>query len=190
MEHTQEDQNAQTVTIEIDGKNTTYRMSDIKNIEKVAAMAPPPPAPAATSAQSGSASTIPAGTVMHTTMTTELTTKKHKTGHQFKAKLESSLFVNGGKSSMVIGITAITVNNKRIPIESNKINAVAETGQGANTAKKTAGAAAIGGLVDGSSGAKTGAKVGLGAAILSPGQAIRLAPGTMLDFTIIANVKL
>ena len=44
------------------------------------------------------------------------------------------------------------------------------------SAGRTARAAAIGGLIDGSSGARTGAKVGLGASIITGGANINAAP--------------
>ncbi len=63
-------------------------------------------------------------------------------------------------------------------------------GQGVNSAKtsvgRTARAAAIGGLVDGSDGAKTGAKVGGGAAILTKGNDIQVPKGELIEFILSA----
>lgn len=44
-----------------------------------------------------------------------------------------------------------------------------------------AGAPVIGGLVDGSDGARTGAKVGAGAAILTKGEQINIPAGTIME---------
>ena len=63
-------------------------------------------------------------------------------------------------------------------------------GQGANSAKKTVGTtartAAIGGLIDGSDGAKTGAKVGVGVSILTRGNDIQVPKGEILGFILSA----
>ena len=54
-------------------------------------------------------------------------------------------------------------------------------GEGRNTVGRTARAAAIGGLIDGSDGARTGAKVGLGASILTRGESLQVPAGTLLE---------
>jgi hypothetical protein len=61
------------------------------------------------------------------------------------------------------------------------IQAVADSGQGKNTAGKVVRGAAIGGLADGKSGAKTGAKIGAGAAVLTRGGRINIPANTLLE---------
>jgi hypothetical protein len=56
----------------------------------------------------------------------------------------------------------------------------------ASSARKVVRGAAIGGLAEGSSGAKTGARVGLGTAILSGGNQVAYPPGTLIDFQLTA----
>ena len=206
-------QNDQTVSIKVGEKTTVYAMKDISKVEKAAAVSAPPPAPVAAPPSSGG-TVIAAGTVLHVSMTQTLSTQTHKNGNKFKARLENDL-VSGGKtiapkgsdvygvvvdskqagrlvgsSSMIIELTAISVNGKQVAISTNKINAVTEKKQGRDTLGKTARAAAIGGLIDGSDGAKTGAKVGVGLAVLTKGGAAGINAGTLLDFTITTNVKI
>ncbi len=95
-----------------------------------------------------------------------------------------------GRSSMIIELTALSIDNQRVLIHTNKINAMTEGSQAGNTAGKAVRGAAIGGLVDGKSGARTGAKVGLGAAVLTRGQATGVPSGTMLDFRLSSDVKI
>ena len=73
------------------------------------------------------------------------------------------------------------INNQIRPIRTGEIQAVAESGSGKNTVGKTARGAAIGGLIDGKDGARTGAKVGLGAAILTRGGKINIPANTLLE---------
>jgi len=53
---------------------------------------------------------------------------------------------------------------------------------------RTLGAAAIGGLLRGSKGAKRGAKVGAGVSILTGGQQISIPAGTVLEFTLVGDL--
>jgi hypothetical protein len=66
--------------------------------------------------------------------------------------------------------------------------------QGPNEAGRTVGrtarAAAIGGLYGGSSSAKKGAKVGLGASLLTSGSSINIAAGTMLETSLASPLVL
>lgn len=50
--------------------------------------------------------------------------------------------------------------------------------------------AVVGGLSDGSSGARRGAKVGVGAAVLSGANQAEIPAGTLLEFTLIENLQL
>ncbi|ALO33882.1 hypothetical protein CMT41_03435 [Colwellia sp. MT41] len=153
--------------------------------------------------------TVPAGTRMVVRTNTALSTNKHATGHKFTAKLEADMVVDDvvvaprgstvygvvfeakksrrlvGKSTMVLTFTDIMINNKMVAIKTSAVKAITEA-EAKNTIKRTARAAAIGGLIDGSDGAKTGAKVGLGLALLSGGKSINIPAGTLLEFQIAA----
>jgi len=130
-------------------------------------------------------------------------------GHRFRARLAGNMVVDGkvvapggsilygilaeakksrraiGKASLVLTFTDITINGQLVPIQTSAIQAVTDA-----TAKKSASqvgrAAAIGGLADGSKGAKTGAKVGVGAAILTGGSQVKIPPNTLLEFNLAA----
>lgn len=208
-----EAQTAQTVTINVDGKSTTYSMHDVNKVDTLK-VAPPPPPIAPAPVPASSTKVISSGSILHIITTSEINTKQHSSGHQFSAKLESNLMSNGvviapagatvygtvleskqarrliGKSKLVISMTAISIDGNRVLISTNKLNVMNETGQGRNTAKKVARGAAIGALVDGSSGAGVGAKVGIGAAILTRGEATGIKAGTLLNFTIVTDIKL
>ena len=168
--------------------------------QAAAAPPPPPPPPPPPKAKP----TVPAGTRLTVRMAESIDTKRHKAGHRFIAKLEADLVAGGvviaprgttvygqlvsasssrrvaGTSSLTIAFTDILINNKMYPISAEPMS-----GQTENTARKSAGqvgrAAVIGGLIDGSSGAKTGAAVGAGAAILTGGNQAGVASGTLLD---------
>jgi len=208
-------ENAQTVSIKVGETTTIYSMNDINKVEKAAKVSAPPPPPSTAAAPSPSqATTIPAGTVIHIAMLQTLSTQSHKNGAKFKAKLESDLAINGtviakkgsdvygvvvdskqagrlaGSSSMIIELTALSINNQQVSISTNKLNALTEDKQARNTVGKIARGAAIGGLIDGSDGAKDGAKVGAGLAVLTKGKATGIPAGTLLDFTITTNINI
>ena len=161
---------------------------------------PPPPPPPKTTAKP----TVPAGTRLTLRMAESIDTSRHKAGHRFIAKLEADLVADGvvvaprgttvygqlvsatssgrvaGSSSLTVAFTDILINNKMYPISTEPMS-----GKTDNTAKKSGRqigrAAVIGGLIDGSSGAKTGAAVGAGAAILTSGNQAGIPSGTLLD---------
>jgi hypothetical protein len=148
--------------------------------------------------------TVPAGTRLVIRMTDSVDTKKHKAGHKFRGQLEGAMVVNGvtvaprgtflygviiasqqsgraaGSSNMAMEFTDIMIDDQLFPIATETLAAQTD-----NEAKKSVGrtarAAALGGLIDGSSGAKTGAKVGLGASILTGGSSINVPAGTLLE---------
>ena len=164
------------------------------------APAPPPPPPPKPKAKP----TVPAGTRLTLRMAESIDTSRHKAGHRFIAKLEADLVADGvvvaprgttvygqlvsatssgrvaGSSSLTVAFTDILINNKMYPISTEPMS-----GKTDNTAKKSGRqigrAAVIGGLIDGSSGAKTGAAVGAGAAILTSGNQAGIPSGTLLD---------
>ena len=161
----------------------------------------------ANAAAAAASTTVPEGTRLVIRMIDSIDTKKHKAGHKFRGQLEGALVVDGvtvaprgsflygtiisssqsgraaGKSEMVMEFSDIMLDDQLFPIATTALGA--QTG---NEAKKSAGrtarAAASGGLIDGSSGAKTGAKVGVGTSILTGGQSINVPAGTLLETTL------
>jgi hypothetical protein len=162
------------------------------------------------SAQGASAAatvTIPAGTRLVIRTVESVDSRSHSAGHRFRGQLESALAVDGqtvvprgafihariaqaqqsgrmvGSSSLSIEFTDIMLDDRLYPIATGELSARTE-GEAARTLGRTARAAAIGGLIDGSSGARTGAKVGAGASLLTSGASINVPRGTILETTL------
>ena len=148
--------------------------------------------------------TVPSGTRMVIRMSETLDSKRHSSGHRFRAQLESSLVVNGvtvaprgtmvygritqastggravGSAEMAVEFTDIMLDDQMYEIATQGLKA--QTGNEAGrTAGRTARAAALGGLYGGSSSAKKGAKIGLGASILTSGANINIPAGTIVE---------
>jgi hypothetical protein len=152
--------------------------------------------------------TVPAGTRIMVETIDALDSSRQKAGHRFRAKLSGDMMVDGktvapggsilygiladakksrraiGRSELVLTFTDITINGQLVPIQTSAIKAVTDS-----TTKKSASqvgrAAVIGGLVDGSSGAKTGAKVGVGAAVVTGGSQVKIPSNTLLEFNLV-----
>jgi hypothetical protein len=88
-----------------------------------------------------------------------------------------------GSSGVTIEFTDIMLDDHLYAIATDSLTARTE-GEASRTLGRTARAAAIGGLIDGSSGARTGAKVGAGASILTQGASINVPRGTILETTL------
>ena len=153
--------------------------------------------------------TVPAGTRIMVETIDVLDSSRQKAGHRFRAKLAGDMVADGkvvaqggsilygvlaeakksrravGKASLMLTFTDITINGQLVPIQTSAIQAVTDA-----TAKKSASqvgrAAVIGGLADGKSGARTGAKVGAGAAILTGGSQVKIPANTLLEFNLAA----
>lgn len=160
------------------------------------------------SQQPAAAVTVPVGTVLHVRMQDALDTGKHGNGHRFTAVMEADIVVNGvvaiprgamvygqvtnakqaghlvGKSGATLIFTGVMINNQIKPIHSGQIQAVNDKGSGGQTVRRTATGAAIGGLVDGRDGAKTGAAIGLGLSLLTRGSSLTIPSGTLLDVSL------
>jgi hypothetical protein len=154
---------------------------------------------------SNEAVTVPAGTHMMVRMTDTVNSRTHGEGHKFTAELEGDLVVGDtvvaprgtkiygqltkseqagrlrGRSKMTITFTHLMINGQLKPIQTSNIQTVAEKGSAGDTVGKTARGAAIGALADGRDGARTGAKIGLGIAVLTTGRSINIPSGTLLD---------
>ena len=203
-----------TVTFDAKGMHISVPESDVRELTFGAGGGQQvQSAPAAASAQPVqqqpvTAVTVPAGTVLHVRMQDSLDTKRHGNGHRFTAMMEADIVVNGvvaiprgatvygqvtnakqaghlvGKSGATLIFTGVMINNQIKPIHSGQIQATNDKGSGGQTVRRTATGAAIGGLVDGSSGAKTGAAIGLGLSVLTRGNSLKIPSGTLLDVSL------
>jgi hypothetical protein len=75
------------------------------------------------------------------------------------------------------------INNEMVSISTLSLNGKGPNAAG-DTLGRTARTAAIGGLINGTDGAKTGAKVGVGASLLTRNSDIKIEAGTLLDFAL------
>ncbi|MCM2678485.1 Rho-binding antiterminator [Echinimonas agarilytica] len=161
---------------------------------KPVAKAPPPP------------SIVSSGTSITIRLGQGISTRSNNSGERFSGVLESDLVASDGKvvakrgsqiygrihqakrsgrltgkPALTLELTEIMVNNQMKAVVTETWNAAGPSATG-GLVKRTAGAAAIGGLIDGSDGAKTGAKVGAGASILVGKEDININSGTLMDF--------
>jgi len=147
---------------------------------------------------------VPAGTRVLIRMTDTVDSRRHSAGHKFRGQLEGALVANGvtvaprgtflygtvtaaqqsgrmaGKSVLAMEFTDIMIDDQLYPIATEGL-AAQTGGEGGRTIGRTARAAALGGLIDGSKGARTGAKIGLGAALLTSGESLNVPAGTLLE---------
>lgn len=192
------------VRFEVDGVVTAYSENDVKNV----ILGPAGTSAAVDTKEQntqGGSITVPAGTTFMVRTREALDTSRHRAGHKFTAILEGDLVANGsvvapkgstvygelteakqagrlaGQSEMTITFTGLMINNQIRPMQAGSVKAVSESGSGRDTVGKVAGGAIIGGLIDGKSGARTGAKVGGGVAVLTRGASINIPSGTLLE---------
>ena len=157
--------------------------------------------------------TVPQGTRLVIRTNDTLDSNRHGSGHRFRAQLESAVVVDGqtvmprgatlhgrivgaqqsgrlaGSSQMSVEFTDVMLGDVLHPIATDGLSAQTQ-GEGRRTLGRTARAAAIGGLIDGSSGARTGARVGAGASILTSGASINIPRGTILETSLRAPLIL
>jgi hypothetical protein len=159
--------------------------------------------------EGGDEAVVPTGTrIMVRTLET-INSKSSSTGKKFTARLEADLVANGitiaqrgatvygvitdanqsgrlaGKSSLTFTFTDIMIDNQLHAIKTSAAQAVTE-GTGKSTVGRTARLAAIGGLANGSKGAKDGAKVGAGISLLTGGNSVNIPSNTLLEFNLTA----
>jgi hypothetical protein len=170
-------------------------------------------AEAAASGAAPQALSVPAGTRLLIRMTDSVDSSRHPAGHRFRAQLESALVVDGvtvaprntivygrivsanqagrlaGSSEVTIEFSDLMLNDQLYPIATGGLQAKTG-GEAGRTLRRTAGAAAIGGLIDGSKGARTGAKVGAGASILTRGASVNIPRGTLIETELSVAVSL
>ena len=154
---------------------------------------------------------LPVGTRLLVKLMESIDTRKNKAGSRFTASLEGKLMVDGqemvaagskvygqivtakrggiGKKKPVLELKLIeiSINGELRPIKTNLLSGTGESGGAGGKVLK---GAAIGGLASGSSGAKDGAKIGLGVAILGGGKHAGISSGTLLEFHLAEALKL
>lgn len=183
--------------------DTAVNTASAKTSAKTTSVSTTPSAASATPSNSKGVAAIGSRVVVRTT--SAINSREHKAGYKFTVKLEADL-VSGqviiaprgttiygvitqakksgrllGKSSLQLSMTDIMINNQLKPIHTSEIKAITE-GTGKNTVSKTARYAAIGGLANGSTGAKNMAKAGVGVSLLTRGNSINIPAGTLLEF--------
>lgn len=173
------------------------------------AQAPQAATPQETQSNNNVSAVAPVGTRVVVKTSTAIDSRKHKEGHKFTVRLEADLVANNvviaprgstlygviaqakqsgravGSSSLVITFTDIMLNNQMVPIATSSVKAVTESTT-KSTVGKSARLAAIGGLANGSKGAKNAAKFGLGTSLLTSGNSINIPAGTLLEFQLAA----
>ena len=184
-----------SVKFEVDGISMSFQKKDVKNIAMGSSDTATSTANKSATTENKTSGTISldAGTTLTIRLSEGLHSGKHTTGHKFSAVLEGALTKNGvnvapagskvygviseavkarriaGDAKMLITLTGIRINDQIVPVSTSAINAITEsTGKG--TAGKIGKGAAIGALANGSDGAKDGAAIGLGIAILKGGE--------------------
>lgn len=202
------------VKFKVDGISMSFQKKDVKNIAmgSSAAAAKTTEKQAAAEKKASGPVSLDAGTTLTIRLSEGLNSGKHATGHKFSAVLEGALTKDGvkvapagskvygviseavkarriaGDAKILISLTGIRINGQIVPVSTSAVNAITEsTGKG--TAGKVGKGAAIGALANGSDGAKDGAAIGLGIAILKGGNQVVVPPGTLLDFKLTAPLK-
>jgi len=151
--------------------------------------------------------TVPAGARLVIRTIETVDTRQHSAGHRFRGQLEGAIVVNGvtvapsgtflhgvisaasqsgrvaGSSQLTMEFTDIMIDDQLFPIATNALSAQTG-GEAGRTIARSARAAAVGGLIDGSKGARTGAKIGAGVSILTSGASINVPRGTLLETTL------
>jgi hypothetical protein len=174
----------------------------------VAAPTAAPAALAAVAPATGapSAVTVPAGTTLLVRMVEGASSGDTK-GKRFTTTLETDLVVGGvivakagtkvygrveaaqqarrlvGQSHLDLRLTEVAIGNVLVPIMTGPYAQAGARSIG-KTAKGAAAGAAIGAIADGGDGAATGAAIGAVASGLKKGEAVKVPPGTILEFNL------
>ena len=199
-----------SIKFDADGITMTFNAADVKNISMGSMATPAVEVKAEVAKESKpvvKGGTIPSGTTLIVRTIEALNPARNSQGHKFTAKLEAAVVVDGntlipvdsnvygvvleaktarriaGQASIKLGVTEIRVDGQMHSVKSTELTGLSE-----ETAKKSAGQvakwAAIGGIADGSSGARTGAKVGVAGALLTGGNQAEIPANTLLEFTL------
>jgi hypothetical protein len=157
--------------------------------------------------------TVPSGTRLVIRTAQAIDTKRHGAGHRFRGQLEGAIVVDGvtvarrgtvvygtitqskqagrlgGSSEMSVVFTDLMIDDQLHSMQTQGLKAQGQNEAG-RTAGRTARAAALGGLYGGSSSAKKGAKIGLGASIITSGSSINIPAGTLVETNLAAPLTL
>jgi hypothetical protein len=150
---------------------------------------------------------VPVGTRLVIRTVEDVDTRRHQAGHRFRGQLENAIVVDGvtiaprgafvhgvlasasrggnvaGSASLSMEFTDIVINDDLYPIATSALQSQSANEAG-RTVQRTARAAAVGALIDGKSGARTGMKVGAGVSVLTSGASINVPRGTLLETTL------
>jgi len=153
---------------------------------------------------SAQAVTVPAGTTLVVRMA-DAVSSNDPVGRRFSAVLEYPLVVKGktiaatgtkvygridssasagravGRSVLALSLTDIRIDGVLEPIYTTSYEQ-AGASSGHQTAARAGVGALIGAAIDGRRGAGKGAAIGAASSLLTPGQAVGVARGTLLDF--------
>ncbi len=151
--------------------------------------------------------TVPAGTRLVIRTVEDVDTRRHQAGHRFRGQLENAITVDGvtvaprgtfvhgvisaassggnvaGSANLSMEFTDLLIDDDLYPIATTAMQAQSANEAG-RTVRRTARASAVGALVDGKSGARTGMKVGAGVSVLTSGASINVPRGTLLETTL------
>jgi hypothetical protein len=150
--------------------------------------------------------TVPTGTRLVIRTTDDIDSSRHSVGHRFRGQLEGALVVDGitvaprgayvhgritqaNQSSNLAGtFTDILLDDQLIAIFTGDLEVQAANEGGRRAVGRTARAAAVGSLMGGSSGARRGARVGVGTSIVASGSgsSINIPAGTIVETTLSA----
>jgi hypothetical protein len=165
--------------------------------------------------------TVPAGTRLSVRTIDAIDSAKNHVGDRFEASLEEPVTVDGrivlskgaslygrlaeaktsgtftGRSELRLALTEIVVSGQTVPLVSGEYELSGKS-QGASTAKRTVGGAAVGSIIGaiagGGKGAAIGAGVGgaagAGSKIITKGDQVKVPSETLLDFTLQQNVSI
>ena len=185
------------ILLTVDGDTMTFSIAEVRSLT----FDPPPPPPP--QAATREAVTVPAGTRLMVRTGAPLVTGKTQSGDRFQVALEGDLVVNGqvvagrgatvygrvvearaarrvaGRARLVLELTDLSIEGPLVPLVSDRLEL---EGDRSGSLKKTAGGAAIGGLVEGDDGLVTGAAIGAGVSFLTPGRQIQIPAGTLIEF--------
>jgi hypothetical protein len=154
--------------------------------------------------------TVPAGTSLMIKVNKAFSTASHQAGSKITGVLDVDLVVDGeviapkgsqvygkvlesiggrrvGNQRIIFQFTDLMINNQLTPISTDPLGA--EGGRG-GALRTVAGAALIGGAIDGNKGAKTGALIGAGATVLAGGRHIQIPEGAIAEIPLNADITI
>jgi hypothetical protein len=154
--------------------------------------------------------TVPVGTSLMIKVDKAFSTASHQVGSKITGVLDIDLVVDGkviapkgsqvygkvlesiggrrvGNQKIVFQFTDLMINNQLTPIKTDPLGAEGGRGRALRT---IAGAALIGGGIDGNKGAKTGTLIGAGAAVLAGGNNIEIPEGALAEVPLNAAITI